>query len=127
MLTKMCELIDAENPDINAFIVGPGWTKTKIHQLIAQDPHVSEQKREETETFIKGDEGTSLDDIYQCIEWLRSQGRGASGGRNFSVVHDPWRGSKRNALEEALASDPNMYKLRRSGNAFGHESPSSIH
>ena len=31
-LIKMCELLDAEIPDVNFVILGPGWVKTKIHQ-----------------------------------------------------------------------------------------------
>ena len=27
----MCELIDDENKNLNCFIVGPGFTKTKTH------------------------------------------------------------------------------------------------
>jgi len=26
---KMCELLDDENKDLNAFIIGPGWVRTK--------------------------------------------------------------------------------------------------
>ena len=31
MLIKMCELLDDENPDLNIFIVGPGFVRTKTH------------------------------------------------------------------------------------------------
>lgn len=115
MLIKMCELLDAENPDLNAFIVGPGWTRTKTHYDIINDPGVSKDKYEETVRFLETEKGTSLDDIYDCIKWLCEKGRGVAGGRNFSVVHDCWGDED---LAEQLKQDPNMYKLRRHGNAW---------
>jgi NAD(P)-dependent dehydrogenase (short-subunit alcohol dehydrogenase family) len=118
MLTKMCEFLDAENPDLNVFIVGPGWTKTKVHQKILNDPHVSKVKFEETQKFMQGKEGTSLDDIFNCIQWLCAQGRSIAGGRNFSVVHDPWRAPQREKLIEQLKANGGMYKLRRHNNDF---------
>ena len=30
-LIKMCELLDDEEPDLNAFIIGPGFVRTRIH------------------------------------------------------------------------------------------------
>ncbi len=113
MLIKMCELLDAENPDLNVFIVGPGWTKTKTHDVILSDPRVSKEKKAETEAFLRTQEGTGMNDIYDSIRWLCSQGRAVAGGRNFSVVHDLW-GSE--VLAKTLATDSNMYKLRRHGN-----------
>lgn len=115
MLIKICELLDAEYSDLNPFIVGPGWTKTKTHYDVINDPDVSAEKYEETVRFMASGAGTSLDDIYDCIKWLSEMGKQVAGGRNFSVVHDCWG-------EEALASElrrsPDMYKLRRSGNAW---------
>jgi NAD(P)-dependent dehydrogenase (short-subunit alcohol dehydrogenase family) len=117
LLIKMCELLHVEAPDLNPFIVGPGWTRTKTHDLILADPHVSPDKKAETEAFLARGDGTPMKDIYDCIRWLCRQGRDIAGGRNFSVVHDIW-GSDR--LAAALREDSGMYKLRRHGNAF-HE------
>lgn len=113
MLIKMCELLDAECPDLNAFIIGPGWTRTKTHATIINDPGVSLEKRRETVAFLRSQEGTSFDDIYDCIRWLSAGGRKRAGGRNFSVVHDLWGDAR---LAAALANTPSMYKFRRSGN-----------
>lgn len=115
VLLKMCELLDAENPDLNVFIVGPGWTRTKTHDEILSDPGVSEEKKRETEAFLKSHQGTSMDDIYLGIEWLCAQGRAVVGGRNFSIVHDPWGTDE---LARELAKDPEMYKMRRSRNGW---------
>ena len=115
VLLKMCELLDAENPDLNVFIVGPGWTRTKTHDEILSDPSVSDEKKRETEAFLASHEGTSLDDIYRSVQWLCDQGRDIAGGRNFSVVHDPW-GSPELARE--LANDTEMYKMRRLRNGW---------
>jgi len=113
MLIKACELLHAENDDLNVFIVGPGWTRTKTHTEILSDPFVSPEKRQETLEFLRSGSGTSMDDIYACIRWLSEVGRPVAGGRNFSIVHDYW-GSEE--LAEELAADPNMYKLRRHRN-----------
>lgn len=110
MLIKMCELLDAENEDLNVFIVGPGWTRTKVHNLILNDPNVSPEKYSETLNFMKNQQGTSMDDIYNCIRWLSEKGRPVTGGRNFSVVHDYWGTEE---LSQALLDDVDMYKLRR--------------
>lgn len=115
MLIKICELLDAEYPDINAFIVGPGWTKTKTHYDVINDPDVSPEKYEETVRFMNTQKGTSLDDIYDCIKWLCERGKAVASGRNFSVVHDCWGDD---SLAEELLKCPDMYKLRRSGNAW---------
>lgn len=118
MLAKMCEFLDVENKDINIFIVGPGWTKTKIHQTILGDSRSSKQKVQETKDFLKEKQGTLLSEIFECINWLRKQEKGVVSGRNFSIVYDPWRKDKRERLVKALKQDPHMYKLRRQGNAF---------
>lgn len=116
MLIKMCELIDSETADLNIFIVGPGWTKTKIHleTLNAKKEDVGESY-DKTVKFMNEKEGTSVEDIFSCIEWLCEQGKDVSGGRNFSVVYDKWGNEK---LAKVLRSNIDMYKLRRSGNEF---------
>ncbi len=118
MLAKMCEFLDAENEDLNVFIVGPGWTKTKIHGTILSDRRTAKAKVTETRAFLSKKAGTSLDEIDECIEWLRGQGKAVAGGRNFSVVYDPWREKTRAQLTRALKADPQMYKLRRCKNEF---------
>ena len=90
MLIKFCELLDAECKDLNVFIVGPGWTKTKTHERILSNPHVSPEKYKETLDFMRNKQGTSMDDIYDCIRWLSDKGKIVAGGRNFSIVHDYW-------------------------------------
>lgn len=113
MLTRMCELLDAENKDLNPFIIGPGWVKTKTHKLILENVNPSDKRYSETKEFLETQKGTSMDDIFNCIEWLCSQGKEITGGRNFSVVHDKW-GDK--GLSERLQKDKNIYKLRRCKN-----------
>lgn len=110
MLIKMCELLDAENDDLNVFIVGPGWTKTKAHTFVLADADVSKEKYDETLDFMLYKKGTSMEDIYDCIRWLSVQGKGVAGGRNFSVVHDFWG---KEELARELLKDSQMYKLRR--------------
>jgi NAD(P)-dependent dehydrogenase (short-subunit alcohol dehydrogenase family) len=110
-LIKMAELLDDETPDLNMFVVGPGFVRTKIHQetlAAGAKPGVDIKK---TLDFLKTD-GTSHDDIFSCVEWCFAAGRKIVGGRNLSVVHDPWRDGGE-ALKRALAADPNMFKIRR--------------
>jgi len=118
MLIKMCEFLDAENEDLNIFIVGPGWTKTKTHHLILEHVDRTDERYQKTINFMENEEGTSMDDIYGCIKWLCEQGKEVSSGRNFSVVNDKWKGQPSTKLASELRSDSNMYKLRRSKNDF---------
>jgi len=118
MLTKMTEFIDAEYPKLHVSIIGPGWTLTKIHDDILKDKTVSAAKRRQTRQDIESKPSTSLKDIDDCVEWVCSQPKSLTSGRNFSVVYDPWRQDKRQSLVAALKKDVNMYKLRRHGNGF---------
>jgi len=114
MLIKMCELIDDENPDLNAFIVGPGFVRTKNHYETLRAGTKAEANLARVKDFWgSGKPGTSMDDIYGCMRWLEVQGRDVAGGRNFSVVHDDWG---KELLARQLKGDLNMYKLRRFGN-----------
>ena len=115
MLIKMCEYLDEENKDLNVFIVGPGWTKTKIHQAVLNDPHVPADKYRATVRFLKTENGTPYQDIYDCIESFIKAGKAVASGRNFSVVHDPWKGARARSLLGKLRQDPHLYKLRRHG------------
>lgn len=112
LLIKMCELLDDENPDLNVFIVGPGFVRTKIHKETLAHARQAGRFYQRTIDFLNTNPGTSLDEIYQCIRWCIRKGRPVAGGRNFSVVHDPWR-DKDEGLEESLRGDPHQYKLRR--------------
>jgi len=118
MLAKMCEFIDAENEDLNIFIVGPGWTKTKTHNLILENIDRNDERYHKTVDFMKNKEGTTINDIYSCIKWLCERGKKVASGRNFSVVNDKWKGNLNKRLENELKSDINMYKMRRYKNDF---------
>lgn len=118
MLIKMCELIDDEYDDINVFIIGPGWVRTKMHNQTLKNSLSAGENYEKTVEFINSSyEGTSSDDIYHCIKWCIAQGKNIAGGRNFSVVHDHWKDASMD-LAEQLQRDGHMYKLRRYKNDF---------
>lgn len=115
-LIKMCELLDDEAEDINIFILGPGFVRTKTHFETLQAGSKAEGNLERVRQFIEsGNQGTRFEDIYACLRWAREQGRSVVGGRNISVVHDPW-GDK--SLTVELLKDKDMYKLRRARNGF---------
>lgn len=115
-LIKMCELLADESPDLHVFILGPGFVRTKIHQQTLNNRVAAGSNYDKTVGLLMSESpGTSHDDIYRCVTWCITQGRNVTGGRNLSVVHDPWRepGEK---LAEQLRNDPNKFKLRRHGN-----------
>lgn len=115
-LIKMCELIDDEVDDVNIFIAGPGFVKTKTHFETIRAGAKAEANFARVKQFLDSDDGgTKFEDIYRCLQWSRSVGRQVVGGRNLSVVHDPWGTT---ALADKLREEPNMFKLRRFGNAL---------
>lgn len=111
-LIKMCELIDDEAPDANVFIVGPGFTRTRIHDETLRAGAAAGDGLEKTRRFLDGDGGTSLDDIHAHLLWCMKAGREVAGGRNFSTVHDPWRDGGE-ALAARLRNHPDAFRLRR--------------
>jgi len=116
-LIKMCELLDDEIPDMNPFIIGPGFVRTKIHDETLSQIHAAGANYEKTQMFLHSDEpGTTHDEIYDCINWCIKQGKPVVGGRNISLVHDPWRENRGEILKSQLITDIDKYKLRRSGN-----------
>jgi NAD(P)-dependent dehydrogenase (short-subunit alcohol dehydrogenase family) len=110
-LIKMAELLDDEAPDLNVFVLGPGFVRTKIHDETLRSGESAGGNLAKTHEFL-ATPGTSHDDIFRCAEWCFAQGRDVVGGRNLSVVHDPWRDGG-GALAAALRNDRDLYKLRR--------------
>lgn len=116
-LIKMCELIDDETPDVNAFIIGPGFLPTKIHEQTFANPGGAGENVAKTRAFYDAPESAATcEDLYDCINWCVAGGRGVMGGRNLAAVHDPWRRDG-DRLAEELRRDRDKYKLRRAGNA----------
>ncbi len=110
-LIKMCELIDDEYKNMNTFIIGPGFTKTKTHLETIKAGRKAGSNYYRVKKFLKSsNQGTSFKKIYQCIQWGIKEGRKVVGGRNFSVVHDKWGNEN---LKTKLLNDNNKFKLRR--------------
>jgi NAD(P)-dependent dehydrogenase (short-subunit alcohol dehydrogenase family) len=110
-LIKMCELIDDEEAGINAFIIGPGFVRTRIHEETLRAGAAAGAGLDKTRAFL-ATPGSSHDHIYSHMTWCIAQGRAVAGGRNFSTVHDPWRGGGA-ALAADLKLDPDAFRLRR--------------
>ena len=110
-LIKMCELLDDEEPDLNMFIIGPGFVQTRIHQETLRAGEQAGDGYQKTVDFLET-EGTSMDDIYANLKWCIEHGKPVAGGRNFSTVHDPWRDGGE-ALRQRLDDHPDAYRLRR--------------
>lgn len=112
MLIKMCELLDDEAGELNIFIIGPGYVRTRIHEETLRAGAAAGSGLEKTRRFLQ-EPGTPLDDIYAHMRWCMDQGRSVSGGRNFSTVHDAWRGGGLELIE-GLRDDADGFRLRRS-------------
>lgn len=109
-LIKMAELLDDEEPELNCFVVGPGYVKTKIHEQTLAAGERAGANLDKTRKFLDGGPGTSMENIFGCIEWCVKQGKYRVGGRNISVMYDGW-GNER--FGEALENDTHLCKLRR--------------
>lgn len=110
-LIKMCELIDDEEPGVNAFIIGPGFVQTRIHEETLRAGEAAGPGYDKTLRLLETS-GTSFDDIYAHLQWCMGAGRGVAGGRNFSTVHDPWR-SDDTVFADSLRGNPDANRLRR--------------
>jgi NAD(P)-dependent dehydrogenase (short-subunit alcohol dehydrogenase family) len=111
-LIKMCELINDEAVDANAFIIGPGYTRTRIHEeTLRAGPVAAGHEYDKVRSYLE-EPGTPFGDIYAHMRWCMQKGRDVSGGRNFSTVHDGWRNGG-DALATSLRDDPDAFKLRR--------------
>lgn len=115
-LIKMCELLDAEMPDVRFAIVGPGWVRTKIHEETLRAEDRAGDGHARTLAMLRDGNFTPMEDVLDCCDWLVAAPKNAVSGRNFSVVYDSWGDEN---LEKLLRDDPQMYKLRRAGNESG--------
>lgn len=113
LLVKFCELIHEECLDIHAVSIGTGWVATKIHnETILAAERAGGNYQKTLEFLSKSGSGTAIEDIKNCIEWCFNQERSVTGGRNFSVVNDPWKDGGVNLIK-SLEKDSEKYKLRR--------------
>lgn len=111
-LIKACELLDDENDDINAVAIGPGFVRTRIHDETIRAGTSAGGNLAKTQRFFETP-GTSFDDIYGHVRWCMKAGRDVTGGRNFSTVHDPWRGDGEEVRTMARGNS-DAFRLRRS-------------
>ncbi len=105
MLIKMCEILNDEYADINPFIVGPGWVKTKIHYGTTPNAY----NYDTVVNFLDTGDGVSMVSIFGFIEQLRGLKKEITGGRNFSIYDAINAGDDITRLK----GNSNLYKLRR--------------
>jgi len=118
-LIKAVELLDNEMSDVRFAIIGPGWVKTKIHEETIQAAQAAGSAFTETkERFLKNN-FISMNNVVDCFNWALDTPKDVIGGRNISVSHDKWGEED---MAEALRNNIDMYKLRRSGNAWSSSS-----
>ena len=58
-----------------------------------------------------------MDQVIRSIMWIFSQEKNVIGGRNFSTAHDPFHSDN---FAKVLASNSDVFKLRRHGNHLFH-------
>lgn len=114
-MIKMVEILAAEIKDIFFTILGPGWVKTKIHNSILELKDLSDPNYLKVKKRFDDDKFISMELVVQCCNSIIESADSTYTGRNISVEFDSW-GS--DALKVALLENPDMYKLRRSGNSF---------
>ena len=115
-LTKICELLDAEMPDVRFAIVGTGWVKTKIHEAtLRAGAEMAGINFQRTEEKFKSSDWVPMEQVIECCTWIATTSSKGVRGRNFSVTHDAFGDP---ALEKILERNPDMYKLRRSNNSW---------
>jgi len=116
LLIKICELLHDENPDINAFIIGPGIVRTKIHEQTLKAGEKAGGNLQKVRKFLDTPEaGVSHDEVFDCLCWCIESGRDIVGGRNISLVGDSWRNHGKE-LQKKLRLHPDAFRMRRSGN-----------
>ena len=113
-LIKMTELLDSEIKDAKFVIVGPGWINTKIHKQTINAKEKASIAYKATMKRIRESDFGSMEDLLDCIDWIKAQPKHVIGGRNISSQHDKWRED----LPQILASDPSAGKLRRHANSI---------
>ena len=112
ILIKMCELLQSEDSKLIYSIIGTGWVNTKIHNQTIKAGSNAGINYEKTQKFIieKELERNEYNQILECIDWCFSADKKAVGGRNFSLINDPWRN---NNFIDRLLNEPDLCKLRR--------------
>jgi NAD(P)-dependent dehydrogenase (short-subunit alcohol dehydrogenase family) len=110
-LIKMTELLDDEEKNLNIFIIGPGFVRTRIHEETLRAGSAAGSGYAKTVERLKMG-GTPMDDIYAHLQWCMKQGRSISGGRNFSTQYDPWKNDG-TELANQLRDNTDGFRLRR--------------
>lgn len=99
-MLKVVEQLDHETKDATIFALGPGYIPTKIHKATLEAKWPNER-------IARGDGGTPLAKVYECLKWCLSQTKEVVGGRDICVS------DMRADLAERLRANPAMFKLRR--------------
>jgi len=79
---KLVEQLDHETPDCKFVAFGPGYAKTKIHKATLEANWPNER-------IARGDDGNSMEDIYNAMMWCVRQNKNSVGGKNICVSDVP--------------------------------------
>lgn len=110
LLIKFVELIQSEEPSARFVIIGPGYVRTAIHDETLAAGEAAGKNHERTVQLLTGP-GTDLELIYQHVVACHLAPAEVFGGRNYSTVHDDWKGE---LVMQTIADYPrDAYRLRR--------------
>jgi NAD(P)-dependent dehydrogenase (short-subunit alcohol dehydrogenase family) len=109
-LVKLMELLAAEMSDVAFVSVGPGWVRTRIHDVALAPAVEHSATASRTRERLRGGPFVQMQRVVDCCSWLVSAPPDAITGRNFSVADDAWGDE---SLVMRLRSNPEQFKLRR--------------
>ena len=110
-LIKSIELLDYEIDNIKAFILGPGWVKTKIHSATLKAKEKAGANYKKNLTMLESPEKlNSIPKKISHVHTLMELPKHLVGGRNFASVNDE---IKKEKLERLFGINKDFYKLRR--------------
>jgi len=75
---KLVEQLDHESTDCKFVALGPGYVKTKIHRATLEANWPNER-------IARGDDGNSMEDIYEVMRWCIEQRKTYVESRNICV------------------------------------------
>ena len=109
-LVKLTELCAAEYPQLLFFNLGPGWVDTRIHKQTLSAKEMAGNAYQATLERYESGKFVDMVDVINALLFLAERATLEYSGRNFSVASGELSD---NSLKFKLASDDNLFKLRR--------------
>lgn len=114
-LVKVMEQLHHDWPDHNFVSAGTRFVDTKIHNELGDSDALTRSYRESRLSDLRTNHAQmSSSDLWNFVCWAHSCGRRVVGGRNFSIMDDPWRDPSYRAT---LESSESLNRMRRVSNS----------